>query len=73
MTKLRVYSINFQYGAEDEVSKVVISFGLVNTGGSDTSVSGSVELSADEYNAKGDTEKKVKDKLVAMLQEEIAA
>ncbi|ALV20769.1 hypothetical protein [Carnobacterium antarcticum] len=64
MLDLRVYTINFEYTPEGEVSKVVVNFSTVNQG--DNYINGNVALTAEEFN-QGSTIEQVKAKLVKEL------
>lgn len=64
MLDLRVYTINFQYSEEGEVSKVIVNFSTANQG--DNYINGNVALTPEEFN-QGDTVEQVKGKLVEVL------
>ena len=65
--KLRVYTINFQYAEDGEVSKVIVNFSTATN--EENYISGNVALTAEEFN-QGNTVTQVKAKLVAELTEE---
>lgn len=67
--KIRIYTINFQYDENGEISKVIVNFSTANTEGN--YISGNVSLTAEEFN-QGNTINQVKAKLVAELTEEPA-
>lgn len=62
--ELRIYTINFQYSDEGEVTFVTVSFNSVNNG--QEYLSGSVSLTSEEFNS-GNTLDQVKAKLVERL------
>ena len=64
--KLRIYTINFQYDENGEVTKVIVNFSTATT--EEDYISGNVALTAEEFN-EGSTVNQVKAKLVAKLTE----
>ncbi len=63
---IRLKTANYQYGDSGEVEAVTVDFG--NAGGT-IYISGTVEFTAEEWEAKGDKPSKIKEKLIQKINE----